>query len=1328
MTDIDILRERLAEHPLDAATHVELAHALLAWFETLTDDEFAQVYIGEPFDLLRTATGLAEGGERARICADLGLRLLAVFETDPQAVQDRDEAIHYLTEAVATGDPHVEMALADALVGRAGEADLTNAITHATHVLDLVEDTSIPLRHLSFAYAMRYETGKDLDDLRHSQAYFRRLVDEVDDPEVKAFAAHVDALLVLREIEDGGPAATLDQTIANLAAAVHIDAFWERKRQLNLLVLRAARFAWFGGPQEDYDAAVAGLADFAKNPDADEGQINACRLFLGMLAMIGDLPEELRRDPAKLTLRQVGDLKAGISPESLRLAREQMAAVRAETLAGTPMGPMVTILRATLLGGSPSTSEAEIDAAMGDLADVDEDDVGRALALGLLNGRKSQLGGGQRSADAMFKEFTNAFVALDENHPLRQPIADALGTLAKGWQVGVGTPEQNATTAQLLADAMAVLPPDHPARTDAAAKVALSSMVDFMADRSAKSLEGIAAALDEAIGRASSDPGVDSANLMAQSMVTGLRAATGRDLGLIDDSIAHLDRAAEAAPAGHAIVEVFSPLRAVLLFFRYMITGSLEDLDAADHYAASGDGPGLPLAGHMREATRIVSSIARSRHDLDEKTLAAGRVELAGLHSRMEPGDHLTSTVGALIDQLDVLQQAVHMYDWGPGERVDAEELDRAVSAVLAAHENAPDLILHVHDVTIAAMSVAGQGLLLRDVKKFDQAMILLGKVSARTDLVAEEQLSVTHTIGLILRMRYDVSRDHRDVNNAIDRLEHARRLVVDSPGSMDTAALLYTLADCYHNRADARRGDPARSVHIGLDAVRERAADVLLQTSDLRALDMAKAAKDEAADVARWCVAADRGDAAVQALELGRAMVLHATTFETTLGTLLREGGHHDIAALYERESAAAEAAPWNAATSDAAPAPQLRTDVRRRVLKAVADTDIADRLLAPPAIEDIAAALRKTGTAALVYLLPRAERTLGLGVIVGSDGSINVLTLSKLVAGKEIERFLKAGGREWAFALNDLCDWAWTAAMEEILDALTGAPAGPRRRLVLVPVGELAHVPWHAARRDIPGRAMRYACHDAVISYASSARQFLEATRRPRRDWPEDAVLVGVPGNKLYWAQKEIKEVHRRCYPDGLLLGTSVAGRNRVTPAKVRDVLPGGPKAASLLHLGLHGRMTSRPMESYLALSANEDESARLGVHEMLAAARQRKADAPGGLVVLAACTSDRTEQMPDEVLTLASTFLTAGAAGAVGARWEVGDLATMFFMIMFHHYLTAGYPDPATALRAAQVWMLDPRRVLPLDVDPVLGEEFASIDPAQVANWAAFTYQGH
>jgi CHAT domain-containing protein len=102
--------------------------------------------------------------------------------------------------------------------------------------------------------------------------------------------------------------------------------------------------------------------------------------------------------------------------------------------------------------------------------------------------------------------------------------------------------------------------------------------------------------------------------------------------------------------------------------------------------------------------------------------------------------------------------------------------------------------------------------------------------------------------------------------------------------------------------------------------------------------------------------------------------------------------------------------------------------------------------------------------------------------------------------------------------------------------------------------------------------------------------------------------------------------------------------------------------------------------------------------------------------------------TEADYDEALTLATAFLSAGASGVVGARWSVTEFETALFMVAFHIFLGHHPPDPARALRCAQLWMLDPDRAALPGLPGVLGDEIRQPELADPAAWAAFTYRGH
>ena len=68
----------------------------------------------------------------------------------------------------------------------------------------------------------------------------------------------------------------------------------------------------------------------------------------------------------------------------------------------------------------------------------------------------------------------------------------------------------------------------------------------------------------------------------------------------------------------------------------------------------------------------------------------------------------------------------------------------------------------------------------------------------------------------------------------------------------------------------------------------------------------------------------------------------------------------------------------------------------------------------------------------------------------------------------------------------------------------------------------------------------------------------------------------------------------------------------------------------------------------------------------------------------------------------------------------------------MLAFHQLLNAGARDPAAALRAAQLWMLDPdrgcrRMTGPSSAPRPPGPQPGGPDLTSIEAWAGFTYQG-
>ncbi|MEV4351877.1 CHAT domain-containing protein, partial [Actinoplanes sp. NPDC049596] len=386
------------------------------------------------------------------------------------------------------------------------------------------------------------------------------------------------------------------------------------------------------------------------------------------------------------------------------------------------------------------------------------------------------------------------------------------------------------------------------------------------------------------------------------------------------------------------------------------------------------------------------------------------------------------------------------------------------------------------------------------------------------------------------------------------------------------------------------------------------------------------------------------------------------------------------------------------------------------------------------PPAPGEVGAALRRVEADALVYLVPADGVVPGYAIVVSARGEVSYSALPelRLDAAPDLDAYLAALPRDMSAVdspapplggrLDALCDWAWRAAMGKIyrghLARLT--PPGRPPRVVLVPMGVLARVPWHAARR----RDGTYAVQLMAISQAASARLFcfsagLAAVR------PEPlGLIVGDPAADLPFARAEAYGVHRSFY-----LGARYAGRRpdgshghagAGTRKDVRQWLAStGPGAGSMLHLACHGVVAADQADprSYLALADGELEAAELG----------GLLDRPLGLVVLSACSTGREVTGYDEAYSLGTAFLAAGVRSVLSTQWRIPDDGTAAMMYAFHRGLMTGGLTPWAALRNAQLWMLDPRRRVWPDMPPALREQAERADASAVVNWAGFVHWG-
>jgi CHAT domain-containing protein len=319
-------------------------------------------------------------------------------------------------------------------------------------------------------------------------------------------------------------------------------------------------------------------------------------------------------------------------------------------------------------------------------------------------------------------------------------------------------------------------------------------------------------------------------------------------------------------------------------------------------------------------------------------------------------------------------------------------------------------------------------------------------------------------------------------------------------------------------------------------------------------------------------------------------------------------------------------------------------------------------------------------------------------------------------------------------AAAVDRVCGWAWDAAMgplvESLLPRLAPPPSHRPHRLVLVPMGDLARVPWQAARRPADHR---YAIELVAISQAVSARMLCRSAEREPVPPSSGGLVLADPDAgpgvaSLAAARREALSIRQVFHPGARYLGRrpddTASPSGRGTKGEVRAWLTGaGPGADGLLHLACHGVVEAGAAQptAYLLLANGE----KLFAEELIALL----AHAPDrvDLAVLAACHSGVAMTGYDEAYSLGTAFLAGGVRSVLCSQWAVPDEETSILMFMVHHFVhSAGLPAWA-ALHEAQRWMLDPHRVVPDDMPTPLLDVLKPEKLAQVVAWAAFVHWG-
>ncbi|MEU9514828.1 CHAT domain-containing protein [Micromonospora sp. NPDC048169] len=526
--------------------------------------------------------------------------------------------------------------------------------------------------------------------------------------------------------------------------------------------------------------------------------------------------------------------------------------------------------------------------------------------------------------------------------------------------------------------------------------------------------------------------------------------------------------------------------------------------------------------------------------------------------------------------------------------------------------------------------------------------------------------------------------------------------------------------------------GGPRRadSREAGLSALRGDLGQVLVQSGTDDAFTAARDAAGHAVTVATWCRQDTADDDLIAALDAGRGLVLHAAMSSRLIADQLAAAGREDLAVRWQHSAGYGHdrltGTPLGALPSLA----EVPDDLRAQVLRTLLAEDRSG-ILQPARPAEIRAALAAVEADALVYLVPTTADVSGAAVLVPREGEVDVLALPDLRLdaaagfGRHTGRFRDAQPAEPSaepMSIDDICAWAWSSAMGRLVAHAHRWRSGNRpARLVLIPLGLLATVPWHAAYGG-DGTTRHYAIEDVVVSYAVSARMFCTSAHFPVRP-VRSALVVGDPTGELGFAAAEARAVHAAFYPDGTHLGGDVPGdpEGTATPARVLSWVSSAAPGPSLLHLACHGRVDPhRPADGHLVLAGGVLPARRLLDESRLAELAIER-------VFLAACTTGVTHTDHDEAFSLSTAFLAAGARTVFGSLWAVPDAETSLLMFIVHHFLNTEGCEPVDALHRAQRWMLDPQRRPPPGMPAELSRQATGDSVARPESWAAFTHSG-
>jgi tetratricopeptide (TPR) repeat protein len=816
---------------------------------------------------------------------------------------------------------------------------------------------------------------------------------------------------------------------------------------------------------------------------------------------------------------------------------------------------------------------------------------------------------------------------------------------------------------------------------------------------------------------------------------------------LLDEAVDAFRAAVSEAPEDAPAWPSYSTDLGTALSDRHAATGSVQDLEDAisAHERALASATRVPVdrplvLTHLAGALLVRFRLRGSAEDLDAAIARAGEAVAASPEDAPNYASYVNGLGNALFERY---RRAA-----ASSRTSRTPSLDEAISAYEKAAATAPERsALRTSALSNLGMALVAAYLADRDPAVLERAIESLRLAIASPSSSQADLPSYWANLALALTKSASASGDVDDEARATDAYRKACEL-----GRHAAPTVVVHAARGWGDWALSRRafGEAAEAYASGLEAMQSLFRAQLTRAQKETWLEAAQGLPLVAAYAA--AKGEDGGAQALEALEAGRAMLLsEALELDRAELDRLSAAGRSDLEDRYRRA-----AAGWRKLFTDPPVAgeglrgetlPEALEQARRELDGAIEEIRSVAGYEGFLALPSAAAVLASAGEDPLVYLGAAGPGGFAL-VVRPEDGAVRTVWLPRLTQDSLVEQVLTyrnayrvyratfPGAEErredWWRAIDAVTSWLWEAAAADVLDAL-----GETRRAVLVPAGLLGVLPLHSAWTEGPSDgARRYVCDEVAFTYAPNARALAAARGAARASRGEHAVVVdqpalGRPELELPFSEVEVGAALKG-FPDHELLEGGQATRESVRGALAR---------AELFHLSCHGWADlAHPLESGVLMAGEEP----LRLRDVLAIRLRAR------LGVLSACeTGIPGDELPDEVVSLPTGLLQAGAGGVVASLWSVPGLATAMLLFRFYElWRTGDRLPPPDALRTAQLWLRDTtngekaahfQARLPGSAHPMASEAARVVwrelfaaepdarDEAHPYHWAAFTYVG-